>query len=1140
MIIGALARQLNTSEAYAYIVQRLEAQQDAILACTQSIRPLIVATLWQKQKRSHMFVVPGQETAQRAVRTLGAWIGFENVLLYPSRPEITDQDKQQNPACIGMRARATEALHNNEHVVVVSDARSLLQKVPPSSYYQSSTFTLGEEHGYEKAKQLLVQKGYEHEKELARPGTFFAHGDLIDIFPAHETHPYRVEFFGDEIDRIRSLLNGRGQAIKDIKTLTVYPATEYEITSETQARAEKALWEQAQTDAEVAQDLENLLSGIHSPRHQRYLAALYGKTTSMLAHIHKDALVYLSEPKALIDDCVRYYDELKVRAQKQKLNKQYLSDTYFLPNELNFGNNQRLTFSVLMQGGIHLDAELSSSAPNVAGADDKLFARLQELTQQKYAIVCANPDRTSATQIQSEMYERHLPYTTWQTLKQSQELQLPVGITTFVDSDPGAGVVVPSAHLAIITRDDLISYGKHHKAHKIPDVTKTTFAFKPGDYVVHAVHGVAKFSEIVRQAVDGYERDYFKLEYAEGDKLYVPVERVDRITRYVGSGNGAPKLTRLNTKEWSRAVGAAKKSAKKLAFDLVNVYARRAASKGYAFPPDTALQQEMEASFPYELTPDQKRALSDIKADMESTRPMDRLLSGDVGFGKTELALRAAFKAVQDKKQVLVMAPTTILAQQHFDTFSERLKPFGVRIEVLSRIKTTKQQRDILRRLAHGELDILIGTHRLLSADVIPHNVGLVIVDEEQRFGVGAKEQIKDLREQVDVLTLSATPIPRTLQMSLSGVRDMSLIMTAPHGRVPVNVEIAAYSEDIISDAIRKELARGGQVYYVSNRVKTIDEACERVKVATPEARIGVAHGQMSPQQTEEVMLAFEMGEIDVLIATTIIESGLDNPHTNTLIVEDSEHLGLAQLYQLKGRIGRGNQQAYAYFLYPPHVPLTEDAVERLQAIYEFQELGSGMRVAMKDLELRGAGSIVGAEQHGNVSKVGFDLFMQLLSEAVNKARGEMPDDPAAQDAEELMINVAGDYYFSPEYIEPLDERVMAYRRLAAARTKEQIDLIEQDLKDTYGPLERAEQNLISRAKVRLLAHHLGITSITTAQHKLIIQGIDLKKEAKQRVEEAGVLVFPLTHKLTLPLDDEIPAIEDALGLLELIASFQP
>ncbi|MFZ2756109.1 MAG: transcription-repair coupling factor, partial [Atopobiaceae bacterium] len=798
---------------------------------------------------------------------------------------------------------------------------------------------------------------------------------------------------------------------------------------------------------------------------------------------------------------------------------------------------QRLSFASIMRAGGSATAELQVRQPAIAGSDAKLLGRVRQFVSDGCAVCFAVPERSGRSSLELAFTDEHIPF--GESLAQAPEnvpgtvgsaTPLAEGRVTFFDAPVPAGIVVPTARLAVLSISDLTARMASHKTRRRVDPTSVTFPFKPGDYVVHATHGIALFSDIVRQEVAGRERDYFLLEYAGGDKLFVPLEQVDRITRYVGPDGSSPRLTRLNTADWSRATGKARKSAKRLAFDLVDLYTRRASVAGHAFPPDSPAQLEMESSFPYELTPDQVTALADIKADMEAPKPMDRLLCGDVGFGKTEVALRAAFKCVGDDRQVMVLCPTTILAEQHFETFFSRFASFDKRVSVLSRFVTPAQQRAALEGFADGSVDVLVGTHRLLSADINPHDLGLVIVDEEQRFGVQAKEQLKNIREQVDVLTLSATPIPRTMQMAMSGVRDMSLIMTPPPGRLPVKVMVGEYDPDKVSAAIRSEVARGGQVYYVSNRVTTIEDAVERVNQAAPEARVGIAHGQMSAREVEDVMLSFTEHEIDVLVATTIIESGIDNPHTNTLIIEDSQRLGLAQLYQLKGRVGRGRIQAYAYFMFPGELPLTPEATARLTAINEFQELGSGMRIAMRDLEIRGAGSLMGAEQHGNLSSVGFDLFTQMLGEAVSEARGESADVAEV----EVTINLPADFYLADEYLPDVDRRVLVYRRLASATELSEVDALERECEEADGALPLAGKNLFDRARVRIRASRLGVTSVSLTGGRLIYQGVDVARNLIPKLKSKGALVYPKSHKLAYPFrisaEQVMPA---ALGVLE-------
>ena len=1145
MLIDRVSAQLLQAPELEPLLRELAAGHDATLAVAQSARPLVLAALWAHDPRPCLFVVSGEEAAERAARALAAWLGQEAVCRYPERTDLPWSDAAPDDAVVGARCRAVARLAQGEACVVVASARALLRRVPPAGtgYFASSTFCVGEEVPFEEVPALLVGMGYADDGEAASPGSFHVHGDTVDVWPAQATSPVRMEFFGDEVDRIRRVVPSTGQTIGELREATVSPCREMALTDATVAHAARALFRRAREDDDVARDLELIGRRSTDPTLERYLVELYGGSASPIEHMSARTLVVLAEPRALADDCSRAADELRAASAAARVP---LDGLYTDPRELDFGTQQRLSLaSLLRRGTSGVTAELEVRQPQVTGSDDKLVGRVRQLVEDRSVVLFAVPDRRAREALELRFGDEHIPFE--ESLGSAPENASPVGDptargplaplrrgrVTFVDAPVPAGIVLPEARLAVLSVSDLTprTARQRRRARRV-DPTAVTFAFTPGDYVVHATHGIALFSAIVREEVGGRERDYFLLEYAAGDKLYVPFEQVDRITRYVGPDGASPRLTRLNTADWTRATGKARASAKKLAFDLVDLYTRRASVTGHAFQPDTPAQLEMEASFPYELTADQRAATADIKADMESPRPMDRLLCGDVGFGKTEVALRAAFKCCQDAKQVMVLCPTTILAQQHFETFYERFRPFDLEVAVLSRFVSPAQQRRALEGFASGTVDVLIGTHRLLSPDVNPYDLGLVVIDEEQRFGVQHKEQLKNLREQVDVLTLSATPIPRTMQMAVSGVRDMSIILTPPPGRLPVKVTVGEFDPDLVSAAIREELARKGQVYYVSNRVRTIDEAVARVTEAAPEARVAVAHGQMSAREVEDVMLGFQEHETDVLVATTIIESGIDNPHTNTLIIEDSQRLGLAQLYQLKGRVGRGREQAYAYFMFPGDVPLTDEATERLTAINDYQELGSGMRVAMRDLEIRGAGSLLGAEQHGNLSGVGFDLFTQMLGEAVAEARGETREvEPA-----EVTIGLNADFYLDEEYLPEVDRRVLAYRQLAAAVDLAEVDELQEECEGRYGELPPAGRNLFDRARVRIRARRLGCTSVSLTTGRIVYQGVDLGRDAAARLKRAGALVYPKTHKVAVPFrakDGEVmPAALAALALM--------
>lgn len=1156
MFIHRVANALLKSSELHSFLKDLSQGKDVSLACAQSVRPLVVASLFAEHPKPTLFVVAGEEAAQRTVRTLAAWLGLDQVMHYPDIARKPWSDAAPHPEIIGARCKAVETLALGEPKIVVASAASLMRMVPPqgSAYYASLSLAVGDQIAYEDLPVQLVAMGYTQTKKIQEPGQFSLHGDTLDIFPAQDHIPVRIEFFGDEIDRMRRMVLSTTQTVADLESITIYPARELAFTPENIDRAERALYAAAQNNSAIAADLELIQQAAADPALDRYMPALYGSSSLMLEHMSDKAQVILAEPRALFDDCMRAYDEIYASAQSSRIK---LDDLFVTPQEMDFGKQQRISLVSMLRAQTNgrskaaatLDQtdHLSVQQPQVAGSDSKLLGRVRTLINDRYSIIFAVPDRQARDHLKLRFSDEHLPFV--ESLGAAAENALPLAYAaehpeatstlaplspaqiTFIDAPVPAGIVIPTARLAILSITDLSarSAKSSKRARKI-DPTSITFPFKPGDYVVHAHHGIALFSAIVRQDAAGKERDYFLLEYAAGDKLYVPLEQVDRLTRYVGPDGDAPRLTRLNSADWTRATNKARKSAKKLAFDLVDLYTRRASVQGYAFAPDTSEQQEMEASFSYDLTPDQAAATADIKADMEAPKPMDRLLCGDVGFGKTEVALRAAFKAVSDGKQVMVLCPTTILAEQHYQTFFARFTPFEKSVAVLSRFVTPAKQKRALKAFAEGELDVLIGTHRLLSADVNPLHLGLVIIDEEQRFGVAHKEQLKNLREQIDVLTLSATPIPRTMQMAMSGVRDMSLIMTPPPGRLPVKVQVGEYDGDVVNAAIRAELERGGQVYYVSNRVGTIGSAVERVEELVPEARVAYAHGQMSPREVEDVMLRFTEHEVDVLVATTIIESGIDNPRTNTLIIEDSQRLGLAQLYQLKGRVGRGRTQAYAYFMFPPELPLTQEATDRLTALAEFQDLGSGMKIAMRDLEIRGAGSLMGAEQHGNLSQVGFDLFTQMLGEAVAQARGEAQDLAET----ELNLNLAADFYLDEDYLPDIDKRVLIYRQLASVSELSDVDKIASDLENRAGAMPLAARNLFDRARIRIRAERLGITSIALVSGRIIYQGVLLDKKDSARFKARRAIYYATSHKLAYPFhkgeEELVPA---ALGVLE-------
>ncbi len=1138
MLIDDLARILFQAKPFGQFSARLQDGEDATVAVPLSARPLIIAALFARDPRSTIVLLSGEEAVERFTRELRGYLGGEAVLALPIRDDLPWSEKPPLIRAAGQRARAIHALSQGLPKLVVTSARALLRCVPPvqSSVFAPLTITVGEQlQGrtcYDILPQTLTMMGYERLDRAVEPGTFSVHGDIIDIFASEAISPVRIELFGDSVESMRRVVAATGQSIGAVAELDVYPARELSLTKEAVALATRKLLvpdSGKKLPQNAAYHLDLMQQGILFAQSELYLPYLYEQPVTPMSYLSPQTLVIPVEPRSLFDDASRYYEEIESAAKAVEIDTEGL---FIKPAELDFGDQQRLTLLSLVSSGATLDASIEVKHAQTAGSDERLVASARSLMLAGFKILLAEPDRAVRESLKLALSDAHLAFVD-NTARDDHLLSprlpsLKSGIINIVDSHVATSLIIPAAKLGILTLADVSARSAAKRGKRRVDPTSLTFPYKPGDYVVHATHGIALFKEIMRQEVAGLERDYLYLEYAHGDKLFTPVEQIDKITRYVGPEGTAPRLTRLNTSDWSRATNKARKAARKLAFDLVDLYARRSAVQGFAYQPDNDLQQEMELLFPYEETPDQLAAIADVKVDMESNRPMDRLICGDVGFGKTEVALRAAFKAVQSGKQVMLLSPTTILAQQHFTTFDERFSPFAVKVAVLSRFRTGAQQKQTLLDFSEGKVDVLIGTHRLLSSDVNPKDLGLIVIDEEQRFGVQHKEQLKNLREQVDVLTLSATPIPRTMQMAISGVRDMSLIDTPPASRTPIKVHVGEWDEDVVSGAIRREMERGGQVYYVSNRVKSIDDAVARVRDVAPEARISVAHGQMSERELEKVMEAFAANQVDVLVATTIIESGLDNPHSNTLIIEDSQRLGLAQLYQLKGRVGRSHAQAYAYFLFPTHSSLTETAVERLTAIGEHQELGSGMKIAMRDLEIRGAGSLMGAEQHGMLSAVGFDLFAAMLKEAVQAARSEK-----SIAYPEVRIDLPVHFYLPEEYIPAADERVLFYRRLAAASALEDVQRTSDQLLRSYGALPLPAQNMLDRALVKVMAAELGISSISIQRGKLNIEPVTLTAKSRTFVEAHKGIFMVKSQRLLYPLPKQATVFPVLIELLE-------
>jgi transcription-repair coupling factor (superfamily II helicase) len=1005
---------------------------------------------------------------------------------------------------VNRRLEALAALAANadgERCVVVSSRRAASRTTISATDLQRGTIELAPGGGPDPVSvaERLVELGYAREPLVEEPGQFSLRGGILDVFPAGADAPARAEWLEDTIDTLRVFDPANQRSVMALARVVVRPGRELLIGADRGAAAVARIRDVLDLDslrsdvrADWEDDLARLEAGASFPGIEFYAAYLEQSRPTLLDHVPPDAVVLDFEPDRQRAEVRNIHDETVMLAAAESENGE-LPKGFALPmvplDRLGPDKDRRaieVTVGESAASALDLgwvDAEPLVGRPHALGEVAALAETVTVL------IASEQPDRLQAL-LEADGVRRGLSETDLDL-----DLQLMPGLKR-ADHDIAAGCSQPAIGFHLLSDAELFGRVRRPAPRrgsaraKADELTREfTLEFAPGELVVHVDHGIARFAGMRLIDTDGAHREYLELEYAEGDKLYVPVESLDRVQKYLG-GEGQPTLHRLGTGDWSRARSRAKKVVQDVAEDLLKIYSQREARPGIAFAADTAWQQELESSFPYEETPDQVSALSEIKADMESDRPMDRLLCGDVGFGKTELALRAAFKAAMSGKQTALLAPTTVLAQQHFHVFRERLGKFPVTVEMLSRFVDDETQARTIEGLKAGQVDVVIGTHRILQKDVRFKRLGLLIVDEEHRFGVMQKERLKKLRTQLDVLSLSATPIPRTLHMAVGGIRDMSVIQTPPEERQPIKTFVTADEDEMVKEVLTRELQRGGQVYYVHNRVRTIQKAAERVRRMVPDARVVVGHGQMAEDELAKVMVDFEAAKYDVLVCTTIIESGLDIPNVNTIVVERSDRFGLAQLYQLRGRVGRSGRRAYAYFLYDPRRSLTEGADKRLDVISGLHELGQGFKIALRDLEIRGAGNLLGTEQHGAIAAVGFEMYLQMLQGAVAKLRTGS-EETAVSDVlstAEMNLDLPLDHFIPRSYVRDEKLRLGAYRQLAATEDEAELDAVLRSLIDRYGRGPEQLDNLVYSLRVKLRGQRMGLRGVVADGHDIVIR----------------------------------------------------
>ena len=1026
-----------------------------------------------------------------------------NTVVFPARDLIFYQADLRGKALEKERMLCLRRIMEGRPTTIVTTFAALMTPQVPLRTLQGSVLALEKKQrvGLDQLSAKLLQLGYEKTVQVEEPGQFAVRGDIVDIYDLTEENPCRLEFFDDEIDSIRSFDLETQRSIEQMESVRIYPAAELVMSDArrrdglARIRAEKeetvqTLRDQGRMEAahRLSQETEEILERAEEFQDYAgldgYIHYFYPQTDSFLELLSKDqTMVFLDEPSHIREEA----DAVELEFRESTISRS--EKGYVLPGQMQLVSSVEtieakmkgyrcLGLTELASGNSLLLPEciVSVHARSVAAYNksfDSLAEDLRKYRLQKYRCIIISASRTRAKRLAADLTARGL--TSFYSENPDRILE-PGEIMTYYGSI-AHGFEYPQLKFIVIAETDIFGAGirKKTKKHRYEGESIRDFAqLKVGDYVVHEDHGIGIYRGVEKIEVDGIAKDYIKIEYGGGGTLYILPGELKVLQKYASQEAAKPKLNKLGSQEWAATRNKVKGAVEEVAADLVQLYAKRQSMKGHAFEKDTVWQKEFEEMFPFEETQDQLNAIADTKRDMESDKIMDRLICGDVGFGKTEIAIRAAFKAVQDGRQVAVLVPTTILAQQHFNTFTERMKEYPVCVEMLSRFRTAAEQKKTLSGIASGRVDIVIGTHRLLSKDVTFKSLGLLVVDEEQRFGVAHKEKIKKLRENVDVLTLSATPIPRTLHMSMIGIRDMSVLEEAPQDRVSIQTYVMEYNEEMVREAVLRELSRGGQVYYVYNRVNDIAEVSARLCQLIPEARIGFAHGQMNMQELEKVMYDFISGQIDVLVSTTIIETGLDISNVNTIIIHDSDRMGLSQLYQLRGRVGRSSRTAYAFLMYKRDKLLREEAQKRLAAIREFTDLGSGFRIAMRDLEIRGAGAVLGKAQHGHMAAVGYDLYCKMLDTAVKEAKG-LP----VQEERNVVVNLSADAFIPGSYILNEAQKLDIYKKIAAVASLEDCEDIRDELRDRFGEkIPAPAENLLRIALIRSVAEKLDIAEI--------------------------------------------------------------
>ncbi|MGW8017295.1 transcription-repair coupling factor [Staphylococcus xylosus] len=1122
-----ITEYINEDKRYQELNEVFGKEQVLVTGLSGAAKATIIAEKYLNSSKQLLIVTNNLYQADKLESDLTQFVEEQDIYKYPMQDIMTEEFSTQSPQFMSERVRTLTALAQEKRGLFIVPLNGLKKWLTPVEMWKSHQLTLsvGDDIDIDDFLNKLVNMGYRRESVVSHIGEFSLRGGIIDIYPLIGS-PVRIELFDTEVDSIRDFDVETQRSQENVEEVNITTASDYIITEDvlnhtkqklkeayeyTRPKIDKAVRNELKETYESFQLFESSMFDHQVLR--RLVAFMYQQPTTIIDYFKDDAIVAVDEynriketETALISEADEFMQNL-IESGKGFIDQSFLQYDAFENQLKSYPVTYFTLFTATMS--VELNEIIKFSCKPVQqfyGQYDIMRSEFQRFIQNDYTVVVLAETEVKKERIQSMLNEMHIP-----TFIDTPTHRNEGGSAIITEGSLSEGFELPYMQLVVVTERELFKSKQKKKPKQQKTLTnaekiKSYQDLKVGDYIVHVHHGVGRYLGVETLEVGGVHKDYIKLQYKGTDQLFVPVDQMDQVQKYVASEDKTPRLNKLGGSEWKKTKAKVQQSVEDMADELIALYKAREMSVGYQFGPDTAEQNDFEIDFPYELTPDQSKSIEEIKKDMEIERPMDRLLCGDVGYGKTEVAVRAAFKAVMEGKQVAFLVPTTILAQQHYETLIERMQDFPIEVQLISRFRTAKEIKKTKEGLESGFVDIIVGTHKLLGKDIHYKDLGLLIVDEEQRFGVRHKERIKSLKNNVDVLTLTATPIPRTLHMSMLGVRDLSVIETPPENRFPVQTYVLEQNTNFIKEALERELSRDGQVFYLYNKVQSIYEKREQLQMLMPDANIGVAHGQMNERDLEETMLSFINHEYDIIVTTTIIETGVDVPNANTLIIEDADRFGLSQLYQLRGRVGRSSRIGYAYFLHPTNKVLSETAEDRLQAIKEFTELGSGFKIAMRDLNIRGAGNLLGKQQHGFIDSVGFDLYSQMLEEAVNEKRGVTDE---KQDAPEVEIELNIDAYLPAEYIQNEQAKIEIYKKLRKIETEAQLMDVKDELIDRFNDYPVEVERLLEMMEIKVHALHAGVTLI-----KDIGKKVEIYLSEKGTTDINGETLFKQTQPL--------------------------